>query len=161
MDQKTGLVYTRFFYELGNGIAEHPPATMSYEEKSGYMYPQMLKRNLIGTPTMLVRKECLDKVGMFNTVLRSLEDWELCLRISKEYRVYFIDEPLHKVYITPESLSFNALAFVHASCYILKLYKDDITKYGLLDYKVEAIRNCAEKINMTEEINKIIDSILI
>ncbi len=160
-DAEIGMVYSRFFYDLGgNRILKHPPESMSYEEKSGYIYPQMLKQNLIGTPTMLVRKECLNKVGMFNASLKSLEDWELCLRISKEYKVYFIDELLHKAYITPGSLSFDIMASVQATCCMLKLYKEDIIKYDLLEYKIRQILNYAEKINKVEEVNKIIDTII-
>lgn len=160
-DGETGMVYTGFFYDFGeNGILEYPPKDMPYEIKSGYIYPQMLKRNLIGTPTMLVRKGCLNKVGMFNTTLKSLEDWELCLRISKEYKVYFVDESLHKAYITPGSLSSDIIASIQSTCCMLKLYKDDIIKFDILEYKIKEIQNYAKKINKIDEVNKIIDSII-
>lgn len=160
-DDKTGMVYTRFFYDLGEkGRIEYPPDNLSYNEITGDIYQRVLQKNLVGTPTMLIRKECFEKVGMFNTVLRSLEDWDLCIRISKEYRIILVDELLHKAYIMPGSLSYDVLSAIQANCCMLKLYKDDIIRYGLLKDKIAHIQRLAEKINLVDEVTKLISSAL-
>ena len=53
-----------------------------------------LKGNFITTQSVLVKKECFDKVGMFDERLPRLQDWEMWIRISKHYGFKFIDKPL-------------------------------------------------------------------
>jgi glycosyltransferase involved in cell wall biosynthesis len=51
--------------------------------------------NLIGEPTaVMVTREALLKLGLFNVQLHQLTDLEMWLRIASSYRVGFIAEPL-------------------------------------------------------------------
>lgn len=43
--------------------------------------------------TILVRKECLDELGGFDTTIRYGEDWDFCLRMASKYQVGFITGP--------------------------------------------------------------------
>lgn len=63
--------------------------------KSGYIFPALLPTNFIALPSIMVRKSCLDKVGGFDERLIAYEDWELCLRLAKEYDLDFIKEPMY------------------------------------------------------------------
>jgi glycosyltransferase involved in cell wall biosynthesis len=49
---------------------------------------------LISTPAWLVRRELLDRVGLFDERFRSYDDWELALRLSKVCRFIQVDRPL-------------------------------------------------------------------
>ncbi|WMJ90223.1 glycosyltransferase family 2 protein [Anaerocolumna sp. MB42-C2] len=161
-DMLTGMVYTRLFYDLGDkGRIEYPPESMSLDQKSGYIYEQILHRNLVGTPTMLIRRECFNKVGMFNTQLRKLEDWELCIRIAKDYKIILVDELLLKAYLTPGSLSSDTVSNVQATLSMLKIYKEEYIKYNLLEEKVNEIKAHALKINKADEVNKLIETVLL
>ena len=161
-DMLTGMVYTRLFYDLGDkGRIEYPPESMSFDQKSGYIYEQILHRNLAGTPTMLIKRECFNKVGMFNTQLRKLEDWELCIRIAKYYKIILVDELLHKAYLTPGSLSSDTVSNVQATLSMLKIYKEEYIKYNLLEEKVNEIKAHALKINKADEVNKLIETVLL
>ena len=44
--------------------------------------------------TPLVRRECFDKVGVFDSTLRSSDDWDMWIRIAAEYPFAVLDEPL-------------------------------------------------------------------
>lgn len=44
--------------------------------------------------TVIVRRVCLDKIGLFDESLRNAEDSDMWFRIQKEYKVAFIDQPL-------------------------------------------------------------------
>jgi glycosyltransferase involved in cell wall biosynthesis len=46
------------------------------------------------TSTLLVRREALRAVGGFDEQLPCFEDWELCLRLARERRFAFVDEPV-------------------------------------------------------------------
>lgn len=42
----------------------------------------------------VVRRECLDRVGLFDVELTNAEDWDLCRRIACHYEVEAVPEPL-------------------------------------------------------------------
>jgi len=61
---------------------------------SGFIYENLLRECFIFTPTVIVKRECLEKVGLFREDLRISEDYDLWLRIADEYEIGFLDEPL-------------------------------------------------------------------
>lgn len=62
--------------------------------KTGYTYETMSRSCLMFTSTVIVRKECFDKVGFFDPGLEAFEDWDFYLRFALEYRIGTILEPL-------------------------------------------------------------------
>ncbi|TVL98276.1 MAG: hypothetical protein CV087_21595 [Candidatus Brocadia sp. WS118] len=44
--------------------------------------------------TLLIRKECFEKKGLFNTELYSGEEIEFAMRIIPDYKIFLIDQPL-------------------------------------------------------------------
>ena len=61
---------------------------------SGWVFKELLLENFIPSPTVLLRKKCLEKVGLFDSQLDLAEDWDLWLRISYQFRLYYIDKAL-------------------------------------------------------------------
>lgn len=157
---EVGLVYTRFYYEREEGRLEWPPISVPMQQKSGHIFAHLLNYNPVGGPTMLVRKECFQTVGLFDTELRSMEDYELALRIAKRYQLLLIDELLVKAHVTSGSLSENVMAHVQTSCLILKLYKEDIIRYNLLERKLEELRTLAGRILTSEQVEQMIEATL-
>ena len=43
---------------------------------------------------VLIPKECFEKVGVFDVSLKIGEDWDMWLRIAKEYKVVFVEDVL-------------------------------------------------------------------
>jgi alpha-1,3-rhamnosyltransferase len=74
------------------------------------MYEKLLTENIIPALTVLIRKECFDKVGGFDNDLQR-EDYDMWLRISKEFPIAFIDEPLAYYRIHDSNLSHTAVGF--------------------------------------------------
>ena len=96
-----GFAYCEMAYHrIGedNEVLRIPATTISKVRKEGYIYPELLRRNFIGGPTILVYKSCFNKIGYFNEKLPFFEDWELILRLAKEYEACFIPEPLYDYY---------------------------------------------------------------
>jgi hypothetical protein len=54
----------------------------------------MIFGNLILTSTFIARHEIFNSIGGFDTKYETLEDYDLFLKITKEYPVAFIDTPL-------------------------------------------------------------------
>ncbi len=97
----------------------------------GNLFPLLLWRNIIGTPSILVKRVCLESIGGFNESLRCLEDWELILRIARKWEIGFIDKVLVEVNKSSERVSANAGAFLLSRCYIASLYRQEMMQIGL------------------------------
>jgi glycosyltransferase involved in cell wall biosynthesis len=61
---------------------------------SGWVEPQLLERNQIGSPSVMIRRRCFDSVGLFDPKLRAIEDWDMWIRMSRRYQFMAIAEPL-------------------------------------------------------------------
>lgn len=61
---------------------------------SGSIYENLLRECFIFTPTVMVKRECLERVGFFNENLRIAEDYDLWLRIADKFQIGFLDQPL-------------------------------------------------------------------
>ncbi len=58
-----------------------------------------------GTPTLLVKKECFDRVGLFDEGQLLFEDWDLCFRIGLHFDIRVINEPLTTIRTDEQSFS--------------------------------------------------------
>lgn len=121
--QKLGVVYTGLT-KIVDDTKEYIPYSW-VAQKEGDIHKELLKGNFIATPSIVVRKECFEKVGMFDRKLPRLQDYELALRLSKYYEFKFIDEPL---LISPgiiDSISTSEAARIKALEIILKKHLND------------------------------------
>ena len=72
---------------------------VNFEHKNIYMgniYPIHLENLIIGTPTIMFRRAILDTVGYQDERLWIFEEYDFVLRITKFYKVAFIDVPTYK-----------------------------------------------------------------
>lgn len=61
---------------------------------SGNIYGNLLQENFIFTPTVIVKKEVLEKVGYFDETYRICEDYKMWLSIARNYSIGYLDEPI-------------------------------------------------------------------
>lgn len=67
----------------------------SARQARGMVFDKLILENFIGSTSFpLIRKECLDACGPFDTRMKSAQDYEMWLRIAQKYAVDFVDEPL-------------------------------------------------------------------
>lgn len=64
---------------------------MDYRQGGGWGGPSYW---LISTPAWLLKREALEKVGLFDERFRSYDDWELGLRLHRVCRFMQVDRPL-------------------------------------------------------------------
>ncbi|WP_375512531.1 glycosyltransferase family 2 protein [uncultured Nostoc sp.] len=88
-----GLVYSNilFFndYHVSADIwpkRSHPPGVLK-----NWM---LFELNFIPILSVMVRRECLDEVGLFDQTLKYCEDYDLWLRIIEKFSVHFLNKPL-------------------------------------------------------------------
>jgi glycosyltransferase involved in cell wall biosynthesis len=88
---------------------------LDFLNKPSLAQNQLYRENLIRTPRVVVKKSVYKKIGGFDPSLRHAADWELWIRILREYRGLFINRPLanyrffannetHRFYKTGENI---------------------------------------------------------
>lgn len=125
-DESLGIVYTAF-WKIEEKIKTYIPSK-DIIKTSGNLHDVLLSTNFISTQSLLIKKECLLNVGMFDEKLPRLQDWELLLRLSKHYHFYLVDEPLVNVYYTEGSISTNQKRLTDTLILILEKHYDDFAK---------------------------------
>ena len=60
----------------------------------GDIFWNLLEDNFIPMPSVLVRKSSLINEGGFNTRLKLIEDWDMWLRLSEQYWIAAVEEPV-------------------------------------------------------------------
>ncbi len=71
---------------------------------SGNVFAAILRRYFVSTPTMIMRREVLQKMGGYDATL-AYEDFDLWVRSSREFRYFFLDKILTKRRLHPAQLS--------------------------------------------------------
>jgi glycosyltransferase involved in cell wall biosynthesis len=87
-----GIVYT------GGIVVNDGQIVQRFDpERRGDVYPDILARWRMNPHSgHMVRKRCLEAVGGYDTDMTSGVDWELDLRLAKQYKYEYIDEYLVK-----------------------------------------------------------------
>jgi len=109
---KLGVIYTGF-WKTENRTRTYIPFSW-VSRKNGDIHKELLKGNFIGSPVVLIKKECFSEVGLFDERLRNLVDWEMWLRISKRYHFRCVDEPLAVAHYHSDNVSNNPDSLIDA-----------------------------------------------
>jgi len=103
---EAGVVFTD--YALLSGETVLMPSIQSrYEVPSGMIFEKLLTQHFIAMPSVMVRRACLDQVGVFDETLIGAEDYNFYLRLASRYPFGFVDKLLVKVRSHEDSLSEN------------------------------------------------------
>ncbi len=96
-DREVGVVYSRASYidQQSRKVAFQPEAPY-LQPKSGWITADLILDNFIPFASSVVRQECFEQVGVFDTTLQMGIDWDLWLRIAARYKFDFVDEPLFR-----------------------------------------------------------------
>lgn len=71
----------------------------------GFVFERLFAGNFITMLTVVIRKDCYLRSGGLDTELKFGEDYDLWLRISRDARFAYVNEPLAKYRIHPNQLS--------------------------------------------------------
>lgn len=102
-----GMVNGNFSTFNENGIVTYLVDGNLRKTYQGYIFDKLIIKNFIASGVVMFRRECLDKVGLFPEDFKISEDWHLWLRISKEYKVGYIDERMAMYRWQNQSLTWN------------------------------------------------------
>ncbi len=102
-DPKIGVVYTDFrVLELGTGKRYQVP---SYR-RGGWMARDLFREcRGVSTSSLVVRRTCFDKVGLFDEELFRAQDWDMIVRLAEQFRYHFVEDILLERRLHRASLS--------------------------------------------------------
>lgn len=128
-----GLVHTNISCINGSGVNIKLPFDI-VTGIEGKCFKDLFKRNGIANSTVLVRRTCLDKVGLFFDGAPCTEDYEMWMRISIEYPIGFINRTLmfyrvHESGVSQDSFR-QALDVLVALNSIISRYPDVYREVG-------------------------------
>lgn len=87
---RVGVVYSEVSFIDGAGNRyEKPPV---YRRHSGRITNQMLIKNFVPFGTSVIRRECVEKNGVFDESFRMGIDWDLWLRYSLDWEFAYVPD---------------------------------------------------------------------
>lgn len=89
----------------------------------GNLYSKLLESNPIGgTSSVLLKRACLEKVGVFDESLPSFQDRDLWIRISREFQFDYVADALLNYFLHPNKVWTNLDALMRGLEIMLKKY---------------------------------------
>ncbi len=118
---KVGGVYTGFT------AIQNPGGAILFNripEKQGDIYHEMIRENVVGTSsTVLLRKECFEKVGLFDESIPYGLDYDMWIRISKHFHFDCIEKSLVTYHVHEGQLTNNIKKLIAGEEALLKKYE--------------------------------------
>lgn len=124
-----GLIYAWMeYFQNGKSVGVQAP------ELRGNVFVEMLDKQAIGgCPTIIIKREIVDKVGYFDENLPRGNDGDYWRRICKVYDVDFVPETLAKVHIGHERITGNTKISIRGEIKALekrlRLFESDFNKH--------------------------------
>ncbi|ASJ01661.1 glycosyltransferase [Thermococcus gorgonarius] len=103
LPESYGLIYTAFTYYY---LEKNRVLGIKHPKASGNVYKYLLKDNITGTSTIIVKRDCFKKAGLFRESFVTCEDWDMWLRMSRICLFGAIGEPLVDYSVHPGQFSF-------------------------------------------------------
>jgi glycosyltransferase involved in cell wall biosynthesis len=91
------LVYTDYHRDAQASLTDQGQLRHYRHKASGLVFYHLLRENFIHTSTVMVRREALARVGLFDPGLRGAEDLDLWLRLACQTEFGGLDEVLVSV----------------------------------------------------------------
>lgn len=93
-NHKAGIVYGQFInrvFKKNGEFFEYPVVKRFYK---GDIKKELLRCNFIGTSTVMIKREVVARIGLFNPELRLAEDYDYWLRIADQYTAAYCEIPI-------------------------------------------------------------------
>jgi len=116
---EVGVVYTNFARIDAEGSMLGSPEGRFY---SGRISGRLLIENFVTGMASIVRRECFERVGLFDETLAMGIDYDLWLRISPHYDFKFLDEVTYSYRQWPGQMSHNYRKRMQCAIFIMERF---------------------------------------
>lgn len=128
--KKVGLVYCGI-YEV-DSQNNKLKSVLCEPGMRGNVYKRLLVKNRMTGGSVVVSREALNKAGFFDVTLDAAENWDLWIRISREFLVDYIDLPLVNYLRHPGNMSCDMERMSRSSWAVLQKHLPPDEKKGVL-----------------------------
>ena len=136
---KLGVVYCgyRVINESGIAVASSSRAVISPRHR-GNVYQKLLLGNFISGSgsSVLIKSSVFSDIGLFDQALRACEDWDMWLRIAKQYQFDFINEPLVSIRVHQNNMQKDSMRMLSAELMVLNKFYAQGDKNTFLLWKI-------------------------
>jgi len=129
-ETQAGMVYCNGYIVFENETDNREKIYNKHNLNTPVTFKRELENDYIGTTSqVLIKRECFNKVGYFDLQMPARQDYEMWIRISKEYPIAAVDECLfcHRMH-KGEQISKNPEKVVSAYLLIYKKNREDYLK---------------------------------
>ena len=99
-----GICYSHYEFIDADGKPLERPHR--HRPLSGWVFEALLKLEVsVGTGTVMIRRECIEKVGDFEEQLMTAEDTNLYIRLAKYYQYGYLSGPVARYRVHPQGLT--------------------------------------------------------
>ena len=103
-------------------------ALHKYYDPSESLFLQLFWGNFFSTSCMVIKKDIIERAGYFDTQLLSAQDYDLWLRVSKDQKAYFIEEPLECYVTRKDNISAKTYRRYKCEMVIVKKYTSEVIR---------------------------------
>lgn len=98
--------------------------------RKGKVFGELIYANFIGSTSFpLIKKSVIEKLGGFDEKMKAAQDYEMWLRIAKEYKIDYVEEPLVNYYVHEgEQITKNHKGRADAFLRLLDIHNDTLLK---------------------------------
>lgn len=122
----TGLVYagSEIFDEIKSKVQG-----VNRPSLRGQLYKRALLGTMLGSESVLIKRECFDHVGFFDENLSSCQDWDMWLRIAQYYEFDYVDEILCRINVHGNQISNDYAKLIPGRTRMVEKHALEFEKY--------------------------------
>ncbi len=94
----------------------------------GNIFPEILKKNYVGScSTVLIRKECFNRIDLFDENLPAGQDFDLWIRLAKNFKFDYVNEPLFLYRVHKKRITTDPNKRLRAKKLLFEKYSKELT----------------------------------
>lgn len=122
-----GVVYCgyRLIDEIGQVISTKPRDIISPTLR-GNIYQSLLRGNFISGSgsSALIKRTVFNAVGLFDEQLKACEDWDMWLRIARQFQFDYVDSDLVLIRVHPNNMQKDGMRMLSAELMVLNKFTE-------------------------------------
>jgi len=124
--QEVGLLYSYIQIVDGNDGKMSNPRTSPL--KPGRSFIELFQKNFIQVATVLIRRECFERLGYFDELIDGSEDYFMWLRIAERFPIDYLPETLAIYRKHGQNKSLNLIQQRQSRLKIIHYFQVDLAK---------------------------------
>ncbi|MBI2870415.1 MAG: glycosyltransferase [Candidatus Omnitrophica bacterium] len=122
-DPEIGMVTCSAFYVDGDGKLLSVRKAGRYATREEARQAFYVRNWIVGGPSaVMIPRTCFEEVGIFNSNIKTMEDWDMWIRVTDRFRVVSLLEPLVRYRVHEHNLHKNVETMQKGQFWFIKKY---------------------------------------